>query len=96
MTASTPGNTGWFEDVDPDDVAAAAASISEGSAERPQAWPNEAIDAGFVDDESEYYDRLRDATIEATDAAVAERERADDQQLIHAVRSMDDKRRILL
>ncbi|WP_136686887.1 NOP5/NOP56 family protein [Halorhabdus amylolytica] len=90
MTDGTPGNTGWFEGVEPGDVAAAAAAIREGSAERPRNWPAEAVETGFADDESAYYETLKEATIEAADAGVTEREQADDQQLIHAVRSMDD------
>jgi len=90
MTDGTSGTTGWFDGVDPADVRAAATAIREGSAEGPREWPAEAIAAGFADDEAEYYERLRAATIEATEGAVAERERADDRQLIHCVRSMDD------
>ena len=96
MTDGPPGNTGWLEDIEPGDVAAAAASIREGSAERPHNWPAEAVETGFADDESVYYETLKEATIEAADAGVTEREQADDQQLIHAVRAMDDIGRILL
>ncbi|MGM0398540.1 MAG: NOP5/NOP56 family protein [Halobacteriota archaeon] len=81
---------GWFQDLDPDDVDGAVASIREGSAPSPREWPSAAVAAGFVPDESAYYDRLHEATVEATTSLVAERERADDQQLIHAVRAIDD------
>ncbi|MFW5918868.1 MAG: NOP5/NOP56 family protein [archaeon] len=81
---------GWFDDLDPDDVDGAVASIRDGSAPSPGDWPALAVDAGFAPDESTYYDRLHEATLEATRSVVAERERADDQQLIHAVRAIDD------
>lgn len=81
---------GWFADVDPDDSDAMAAAIREGSADEPREWPALALEAGFVSDEDDYYDALREATTAATGAAVAERERADDRQLVHAVRAMDD------
>nr|WP_241966772.1 NOP5/NOP56 family protein [Haloplanus aerogenes] len=64
-----------------------------GSADEPRDWPALAVDAGFADDEDDYYDRLHEATVRATREAVRERERADDQQLVHAVRSMDDAER---
>jgi nucleolar protein 56 len=81
---------GWFSGLDADDVAGAAVSVRDGSAPAPADWPSLAVDAGYVADEQTYYDRLHAATIEATGAQVAERERADDQQLIHAVRAIDD------
>ena len=81
---------GWFRDVDPGDAEAVRDAIERGSADAPADWPAAAVDAGFADDEAAYYGLLHDATVTATRAAVAERERADDQQLIHAVRSMDD------
>ena len=52
------------------------------------------MESGFAVDEDDYYGRLRDATVEATRAAVDERERADDRQLLHAVRAMDDADRV--
>ena len=83
-------DAGWFAGLDPGDEAAAATAIREGRADEPAAWPDLAIDAGFAPDRETYYERLRAAAIEATREAVADRERADDQQLIHAVRAMDD------
>jgi nucleolar protein 56 len=82
--------SGWFAGLDPDDTAAAAEEIRTGTAERAEAWPRLAVEAGFADSEDEYYDRLRSATLRAARAAVTERERADDQQLVHTVRAMDD------
>ena len=90
MTEGTPTNTGWFENIEPDDDAAAAASIQNGSAESSREWPTEAVEAGFVADDAAYYDRLRTASIRSAETAVAERERADDQQLKHSIRAMDD------
>jgi RNA processing factor Prp31 len=52
------------------------------------------VDAGFAADEDDYYDRLHEATVEATRVAAREAGRADDQQLIHAVRAMDDTGRV--
>jgi nucleolar protein 56 len=43
-----------------------------------------------VDTVDDYYDVLHEATVAAARASVEERERADDQQLIHAIRAMDD------
>jgi len=82
--------TGWFDDVDPADVAAAAAAIAEGSAEEPRDWPSLAVEAGFAEDEPDYYDRLHGAAVRAAREEAAEREGAADQQLAHAVRAMDD------
>ena len=84
-----PGG-GWFEEVAPDDAAAGAARIREGRADAPADWPAQAVASGFADSEDEYYDALRDASLRAAREEAAERERADDQQLVHAVRAMDD------
>jgi len=83
-------SNGWFAGLDPDDDAAAVERIAAGQADTPEDWPQQAIDAGFADDEADYYDRLHDVTMAATSAAVAEQEGADDQQLVHAVRAMAD------
>ncbi|WP_137287454.1 NOP5/NOP56 family protein [Halorussus salinisoli] len=81
---------GWFEGVAPDDVEAGAAAIRDGRADAPDDWPGRAVEAGFADDENDYYARLHDAAVRAAREGAAERERADDQQLVHAVRAMDD------
>ncbi|WP_455449722.1 NOP5/NOP56 family protein [Natrinema thermotolerans] len=81
---------GWFAAGDRDDPDATAAAVREGSADEPRDWPRLAVEDGFADDTDEYYDALREATTEAARAAVTERERADDRQLVHAVRAMDD------
>ena len=83
-------NEGWYAGLAADDQDAHAAAITEGSAESPAEWPDLAVTEGFVDDTEQYYDRLRAATIQATRTAVRAAERSDDQQLIHAVRAMDD------
>jgi len=72
----------------------AAARVRDGSAAAPADWPARAVKAGFAGDADEYYDRLNAATTRATREAVRERERADDAQLIHAVRAMDDCERV--
>lgn len=81
---------GWFAGLDPGDVEAAAAAIREGRTDEPADWPTKAVDAGFAPDEAAYYDRLHSAALEAAEDAAGERSRAADQQLVHAVRAMDD------
>ena len=92
---SNAADSGWFESVDSGDLVAAdlRAAIRTGAADAPADWPTAAVDAGFADDTDDYYATLREATIEAAREAVAEREGADDQQLLHAVRAMDDATR---
>ncbi|MFB6303086.1 MAG: NOP5/NOP56 family protein [Haloferacaceae archaeon] len=92
MTEDT-ADAGWFRDVDPGDLDAARDAIERGSAEDPADWPARAVAAGFADDEDEYYSLLHDAAVNATREAVRERERADDQQLTHGIRAMDDAER---
>jgi len=83
---------GWFAGgTDPE---TAARRVREGSADRPRDWPALAVEGGFAADESEYYALLHEATLAATRAAVREREAADDKQLVHAVRAMDDADRV--
>jgi nucleolar protein 56 len=87
--------TPWFADLSPDDAGGTDArrAVREGSADAPDDWPARAVESGFAESESDYYDSLREATVAATREAVTERERADDQQLVHAVRAMDDTAR---
>jgi nucleolar protein 56 len=82
--------TGWYADIDPGDTEEAAAAVRDGTAETPQEWPRLAVESGAVDSEGEYYDALHEATCAAARRAVRERERADDQQLVHAIRAVDD------
>ena len=70
-----------------------ARRVREGSAPAPDDWPTVAVETGFADDETDYESALREATLAAARATVRERERADDQQLIHAIRAADDARR---
>jgi nucleolar protein 56 len=87
--------TPWFANLSPDDAAGETARgrIRDGSADAPDDWPALAVESGFAESEADYYTTLREATMSATREAVAERERADDQQLVHAVRAMDDAAR---
>jgi nucleolar protein 56 len=95
MNGNTDGGpTGWFEGVVRGDLDAARESIETGGADAPADWPARAVETGFADDEADYYGALHGATIHATREAVRERERADDQQLKHAVRAMDDCDRV--
>lgn len=82
--------TGWFESVPPDNPEAAREAIENGTANSPADWPARAVATGFTGDESTYYDTLHEATLNATHDVVAERERADDRQLIHGIRAIDD------
>jgi nucleolar protein 56 len=84
---------GWFAGLDPGDTTAAAERVRSGEADEPADWPTAAVDAGFATDEADYYERLRAATLAAAETAAAEREGADDRQLVHAVRAMDDCQR---
>jgi len=84
---------GWFRDVERGDVDAAREAIETESADAPADWPAAAVRAGFATDEDDYYDALHEATIAAARAEALERERASDQQLVHAVRAMDDCKR---
>jgi nucleolar protein 56 len=92
----TDADAGWFagraadEAAGRDPVEAARERIANGETDRPRDWPALAVESGFADSTDDYYDRLHEATVAATRATVRERERADDQQLIHAVRAMDD------
>jgi nucleolar protein 56 len=90
MSDTEGAGPGWFEGLDPDDQEAAAAAIQEGEAAEPADWPRLAVEAGFAESEGEYYERLQHAAIEATRSAVKARESADDRQLIHAVRALED------
>ncbi|TKX86676.1 NOP58 family protein [Halorubrum sp. SS5] len=103
-SAASDGGGGWFEgsptdggaETGSDDAAtaAAAARVRDGSADSPADWPALAVESGAADSTDDYYDRLKAAATRATREAVRERERADDAQLIHAVRAMDDAERV--
>jgi len=86
-------SSGWFAGLSPDDTDATQ-SIRDGEATETADWPALAVEAGFADSESAYYDRLHEATLASTRTAVREREQADDQQLIHAIRALDDCQRV--
>lgn len=90
MNEGAPADGGWFAGVEPDDVDGAARAIRDGSADEPAEWPSLAVESGFAGDEGEYYDRLREAAVAAARQSARDSERADDKQLVHAVRSMDD------
>lgn len=87
---------GWFVGVDPDDEERLMTRIREerSSGDKTYEWPALAVESGFANDEDEYYERLHGATMTATRAAVRERERAGDRQIVHAVRAMDDAARV--
>ena len=81
---------GWFVGVDAGDPEAMGEAVRGGDADAPEDWPAEAVESGFAAGDDEYYDSLHDATLAGTRAVVREREGADDQQLIHAVRAAAD------
>ncbi len=92
-TETDVSEAGWFEGLpqnEPERSAAVHERITKGESPAPRDWPGLAVEAGFTDSEADYYDRLHAATTATTRETVRERERADDAQLIHAVRAMDD------
>ncbi|MFB6189230.1 MAG: NOP5/NOP56 family protein [Halapricum sp.] len=91
---SEPAGSGWYVGLDPGSIESGAAAIRDGEADEPRDWPHEAVASGAVADEESYYDWLRSATITAAREEASERERADDQQLVHMVRAMDDCERV--
>ncbi|MBS3761362.1 MAG: NOP58 family protein [Halodesulfurarchaeum sp.] len=81
---------GWFQGLDGRDLDSAIGAVREGGAEDPRAWPALAVETGFAESQDDYYSFLHDVTQAAAKAAVRRREQATDQQLIHAIRAMDD------
>jgi nucleolar protein 56 len=81
---------GWFAGLARSDAAAARTAVREGRADAPADWPTLAVGSGFATDGDDYYDALHEATAGATREAAREAGRADDKQLVHAVRAMDD------
>jgi len=94
MSEDNPTDQGWFAGVEPGDIDAGVTAIQEGSASTVQDWPARAVESGFAADESEYYERLHETTVAASRRAVTQREGADDQQLIHSIRALDDCQRL--
>ncbi|MFW6434963.1 MAG: NOP5/NOP56 family protein [Halovenus sp.] len=94
MSEDNPTEQGWFAGVEPGDIGAGVTAIQEGSASTVADWPARAVESGFAADESEYYERLHETTVAASRQAVTEREGADDQQLIHSIRTLDDCQRL--
>lgn len=84
----------WFANIEPDDINAGSAAIIDGTTESPREWSRVAVDIAYADSENDYYDRLHDATIQATRQEVRDREQADDKQLTHAIRASDDADRV--
>ncbi len=82
--------TGWFDGVDPEDIDKAVRGIQHGSAPEPNAWPALAVADGTVRDTARYYERLHAATCAAAIQAVETRGLADDEQVKHAIRTLDD------
>ena len=93
MNDQTDAARAWFEGVEPDELAQQKAAIRDRTADRPGVWPETAVERGFVESAEEYYEQLHRATVAAAREAVDEREGADDQQLIHSVRALDDCQR---
>lgn len=91
---SDAAQRGWFSGTDADDLEGAVVAITDGHAEQPADWPRLAVEAGYADSKAAYYDRLHTASLEAARREIREREQADDQQLKHSVRAMDDCERV--
>ncbi len=85
---------GWFAGLGPGAEGSVVARIRDGAADVPDDWPGLAVEIGFAAGREAYYGQLHEATVAATRTAVRERERADDQQLKHVVRAMDDCDRV--
>lgn len=94
MTNKTSTN-GWFAGLSSTDRGAILEAINEGSADSPDKWPVLATEAGFVETENEYYSLLHEYALDATNQAIQQAERQPDQQLIHAVRALDDTSRVV-
>ena len=94
QTRERSRNAGWFVGIDLKDPDATSEAIENGSASAPCDWPALAVESGVASNEEEYYERLHEATVVAARDAVRGRERADDAQLVHAVRAMDDTERV--
>lgn len=92
--AASMTDEGWFSGLGPEDESALVTAVRDGRADAPADWPTLAVESGFVEDEEEYHEVLRTATVRATREAATEREQAADQQLVHAVRAMDDCERV--
>ncbi|PSP15088.1 nucleolar [Halobacteriales archaeon QH_10_67_13] len=91
---------GWFAGLgatgDADEtewLKRAREAIDSGTASEPANWPERAVGADVVPDAETYYERLHQATVATAGELVREREQADDQQLIHSIRALDDCRR---
>jgi len=98
MTDAEAEEAGWFVGLgaasDGEEwLERAREAIDSGTAAEPTDWPGRAVAAGVVPDTDSYYERLHEATVAAARELVREREQADDQQLIHAIRALDDCRR---
>ncbi|RRJ29032.1 NOP5/NOP56 family protein [Halocatena pleomorpha] len=94
MNEDAVSDSGWFRGVDPGDGSSARHAIEHGSAESPAAWPDHAVESGFVDNRSQYYEVLHDVTTAVARTQVREREGTDVQRIIHCVRAMDDVERV--
>lgn len=94
MNEETESGSGWFRGIDPGDRSEARRAIEDGTADTPAAWPANAIESGFVENEREYYDTLHEVTTTVARAQVREREGTDAQRVIHCVRAMDDVERV--
>lgn len=82
----SPSTDGWFMRPPESQVEA----LKTGRTDHPENWPALAVEAGVFPDEGQYYERLHEVSLQAARESVAEREQADDQQLIHAIRAVDD------
>ncbi|UPM43950.1 NOP5/NOP56 family protein [Halocatena salina] len=94
MNEESVSDSGWFRGVDPGDRTDARDAIEHGTAADPAAWPDRAVESGFVEDRERYYEVLHDVTTAIARTQVREREGTDVQRIIHCVRAMDDVERV--
>ncbi|MFB6176469.1 MAG: hypothetical protein ABEI99_04880, partial [Halobaculum sp.] len=87
---AAPTESAWFST---DSEESLTERVRTGTADAPADWPTLAVESGFAEDTDHYESMLRETTMAAAREAVRERERANDQQLIHAIRAVDDTRR---
>lgn len=85
---------GWFDEIDLNDAESGARAIRNGAASRPRVWAQEAVTAGAVSDEAQYYSALREASILAAREAIAEHARGVDEHIKHAIRTCDHLDRV--
>ena len=94
FTGDMDRSDAWFEGIDPAEVKRASRAIRSGESDRPADWPSIAVESGAVPDEGRYYSWLREATIAAVVAEIEAQASGGDEQIKHAIRTLDDLDRV--